>query len=267
MLNLTMLKRNWKANWKLWTFFTILLMVSMGGMLFLYDPQKGLRSTVWLDEMPENLILALGINLQDGSLTGFLASYVFGALYLILPMCYSWILANRLVAVPVQNGMMSFYLSVPEKRRRLIFTQAYALWISLLMMFACAGTFGLVWCMVWYPGMLEIPQYLLLCGGAFFLHLCISGICFCMSCICDEVKVSVMTGTGLTLLFYLFCMISRIGGSLELLKYVTVFSFYSTEEILAGALNVYWKLPAAAFTGIILCMLGAKVFEKKDLAL
>ena len=204
MLNLTILRQDWRQNRRLWLAFAVLMLLCGGAILTLYDPVQGLKDTTLLDSMPGSLVKGFGIDLQDNSLTGFIASYLFGICYLVIPLLYTLILANRLVAAPVQSGMMSYYLAAPEKRSSAIVAKAYLLCSSLFGLFLIVGLAEFFLCQILYPAELEIPQYLLLWVGAFCVHLCLGGIVFVISCICDEVKTSAMIGVGLTLLFCCF---------------------------------------------------------------
>lgn len=267
MLNLTILRQDWRQNRRLWLAFAVLMLLCGGAILTLYDPVQGLKDTALLDSMPGSLVKGFGIDLQDNSLTGFIASYLFGICYLVIPLLYTLILANRLVAAPVQSGMMSYYLAAPEKRSSVIVAKAYLLCSSLFGLFLIVGLAEFFLCQILYPAELEIPQYLLLWVGAFCVHLCLGGIVFVISCICDEVKTSAMIGVGLTLLFLLFCLLGRMGGGLEILSYATPFSLFCPLRLLMGETELYWKLPTAGISGIVLCWLGGKLFEKKDLPL
>ena len=267
MLNWTLLRHDIRRSWKLWFIFTALMLLCAGIALSFYDPVKGLKDTAMLDSMSGSLVRALGIDLQDGSLTGHISSYLFGFCYLLIPLAYAVIFINYLLTFPVQNGMMAYYLSMPEPRNRVIFVKAYLFCVSLLGMFLITGGAGALCCAIWYPGSMEVPQYILLWLGAYLLHLCLGGIVFFVACICDEVKTSVMIGAGLPVLFLLVHLMGRTGGSLKALQHLTPFALFSPQELLSGDLSLYWKLPLAGLIGMLCFFAGGTVFKKKDLPL
>lgn len=267
MLNTTILRLDLRQNRKLWLGFLVFMSVCTLGILSLYDPALGLKHTDVLATVPEKVAAALGVRSEDASLTGFLASWLFGLCYLAVPFCYSLILVNRLVTLPVENGMMAYCLSAPGKRRGVIGTKAYLFCISLLGLFFLNGVFGGVVCAVWYPGELELSQYLLLWLGAFGLHLFLGGAAFFISCVCHRVWRSVAAGTGLFLLFLIPELLGRLGGGMEILGYFTPFTLFSPWELLEGDFSLYWKLPVSGILGVVLCWLGGSVFERKELSL
>lgn len=267
MLNLTLLRQDTRRSWRILFLFTVLMIACEVILLSFYDPVQGLKDTAWLDAMPARLVEALGIDLADGSLTGYISSYLFGFCYLLLPLIFTVVLGNVLVTYPTQNGMMAYDLSLPEPRGTVIFGKIYLILMELFGMFLISGAAGMVFCALVYPGKLEIPQYILLWLGAYVLHLCLGGIAFLAACICNELKTSLMIGAGLAVLFLVAHMLGRMGGSLEFLCHVTPFALFCPGELLDGSWTLYWKLPAAVFIGILCFFVGGKVFEKKDLPL
>lgn len=265
MLNLTLLRQDARHSWRLWFVFTVFMAAWEVMVLSFYDPVQGLKDTAWLDSMPAGLVEAFGIDLADGSLTGYLSSYLFGFWNLLIPLAFTVVLVNILVTNPIQNGMMAYELSLPEPRGTVIFSKAYLLCVGIFVMFLIAGGTGMIFCTIVYPGKLEMPQYILLWLGAYLLHLCLGGIVFLAACICEERKTSLMIGAGLPILFLLMHLLGRMGGSLEIFSYMTPFTLFCSRELLNGAPSLYWKLPAAAVIGILGFLVGGKVFEKKDL--
>ena len=67
--------------------------------------------------------------LQAGSssLGGFLINYLYGFLLLLLPLVFSILAANRLVARWVDTGSMAYLLASPNTRARVARTQALVL--------------------------------------------------------------------------------------------------------------------------------------------
>lgn len=267
MLNTAILRLDLRQNRKLWLGFLLLMLACTGGLMSLYDPAQGGKALAILGSMPEGLARALGIRLQDVSLMGFLASFLFGFWYLVLPFCYSLILVNRLTTAPVENGMMAYCLSAPEKRSGVIRTKAYLFCVSLLGLFLVNGAFGGLVCAVWYSKELEISQYLLLWLGAFGLHLLFGGMAFFVSCICSRVRTSAVISGGIFLFFLALHLLGRMGEGLEILEFFTPFTLFGPWELLEGDFSLYWKLPVSGALGLALCWLGGKVFERKELPL
>ena len=92
----------------------------------MYDPagNEDLIAMASMKMSPE-MLKAFGFTITPNvSLTSFLASYLYGMLMIIIPMIYTCICANRLVAQHTDKGSMAFLLSAPISRKRIVATQA-----------------------------------------------------------------------------------------------------------------------------------------------
>lgn len=265
VLNLPLLKQTIKTNGKLWMACTGVLLLFFLLALGMYHPDTGQgRIFRWI---PEVLALFLGIHTEAAGLTEYLASCLFGFFYPVTAMIYGVIAADGLMAKQVESGAMAYYLSSPNKRGRIANTQAYFLMISYFMMFLCTMLAGIIGCALRFPGKLEIVQFLLLHIGALCLSLCLGGISFFASCISDESSRFLVLGAGIPVLFLLLRMLANIGGSLEPLKFATVFTLFQTADVLEGNLSICWKFPLLAVLGFALFRGGIYLFGKRDLPL
>lgn len=267
MISFPLLKQTCKDNYKIWLFFTGILLLFVLITLAVYDSEAGMGSLGLLDKYPKEIIDAMGIDMQDNSFTGHLSNYLYGILFLIFPMIYIIITANRLVAGQVNNGAMAYVLSSPYNRTGIVFTQACYLTMSLAAMFAVLIIFEVSCIFLLFPGQMDWIRFLSLNTGLFCLHLCICGISFAASCVCDESRTSLMIGGGLPVLFYLLKMLAGTGGKLKYLRYVTIFTLYDTGRIKLGDIQIYWMFPALLLTGVILIILGITIFQKRDIPL
>ncbi|MEE0421173.1 MAG: ABC transporter permease [Lachnospiraceae bacterium] len=267
MLSIPLLKRTVKSNYKLWTTIVVILTLFMLLIVGMFSPGLGARVASLMAGLPTMLLTALGFDMGAVTLTGHLASCLFGFLFLVFPMIYETVTANRLVARQVETGRMGSWLSTPNPRKKIATTQAYYLIMSLFVMFLFTTVLGLVCCRLWFPGELGIPQFMLLNLGAFCLHIFLSGISFLASCISDDTRTSLMIGAGLPVLFYLIRMLSNIGGGMEILRFFTVFTLFSPKAIMEGSVQICWSLPLLALAGLGMYWAGIALFEKRDLPL
>jgi len=266
MLSFPLLRLTCKNNYKSWLIFTILLILLTLFIFTIYDPQNAVVSAM-IAVFPKEILDVLGINMLADSLTGHLSSNLYGFILLIVPMIYTIATANRLMAKQVNGGMMTHLLSAPHKRRSIAFTQSYYLIMSLVLMFLFIIIFEVGCILLLFPGQLKWLPFILLNIGVLCLHICISGICFLASCICDVSKTSIMIGGGLSVLFYLIQLLADTGGKLKYLRYITIFTLFDTEKILLGDFQIYWMLPVLAVIGLNLIGLGITIFQKRDLPL
>ncbi|MCI5994439.1 MAG: hypothetical protein MRZ45_00590 [Blautia sp.] len=265
MLNLPLLKRTVKAGGKKWLIFTGLLTLQLLLVLGIYKTGTGTQRGFMSGGMSEKVAAVFGIGAETDTLTEYLCFHLYRFFIPVLSMIYACLTANQLMAQKVESKEMVYLLTTPNKRRCIANTQAYFLIMSLFLMFFYITILGIICCAFCFPGKFEIVPFVLLNIGGFCLLLCLSGISFLASCISDECRISLLTGTGICILFLLLRMMANIGGVLELLKFTTVFTLFDIEGILEGNLNICWQFPLLAVSGFLFYRAGIRLFEKRDL--
>lgn len=65
-------------------------------------------------------ISAFGMTNPSSTLIEFLSSYLYGFIYLVFPLIFKIIIANKLVVRYVDQGSMAYLLSTPMSRKKLL---------------------------------------------------------------------------------------------------------------------------------------------------
>lgn len=265
MFNLTLFKRSLKSNWLIMLIFAGILTMYFTIIVNMYDPES-LDVVKALSEMkmPPELLSAMGFTITDPSLIGFISSFFYGMLMLAFPMIYYIIVCNKLVASYVDKGSMASILATPSTRVKIASTQAVFSILSTFLVIGFIHLFGIVFCELRFPGLLDISGFLRLFLGTCLLHFAVSGICFFSSCFFNESRYSLALGAGLPIIFLLINMISNAGSELENFKYATIFSLFNAGNVAAGE-NCLVQLISLALIGIVLYVGGIVVFNKKDI--
>ena len=152
MLSLPLLKKNFKENDRLWLLSAGILTVFTLLMVGMYDPSLEEHLRALAASLPEAVQGALGIQVVENSMTGFLSAYLFGFLFLALPLIYEIVLARRLVERLVKKGTMAYLLNTVVSRKKLIITQGYYLAVSLFALFFYGGGAGRALSVAGVPG-------------------------------------------------------------------------------------------------------------------
>lgn len=111
-----------------------------------------------------------------------------------------------------------------------------------------------------------VPDYLRLNLGFFLLMFAISSISFMFSCIFNLSKQYMAFGAGIPLAFFLLHMMAQVSDSFKLMKYFTLNTLFDTNAIL-NAGDYVIQFIVLALVGIILYIIGIRVFTEKDLPL
>lgn len=264
MISKPLLKHTIKTSYKVFLIFAAVLTMYFVVIIAMFDPatQESLKEMVKI--LPAELIAAFGFDLTETSLTGFLSSYLYGMLMLVFPMIYEIIIAINLVSKYVDKGSMAYLLSTPNKRTKVVFTQAVFMLGSLFMMIAYISSFCIVICEAVFPGQLDIPKFILLNLGALLLHFAISAIAFFASCVFNEKRNVTAIAAGVPIAFFIIQMLANVGGDLDFLKYFTIFTLFDTSAVISGG-SVLLPYAILLLTAAVLYSSGIAVFNKKDL--
>lgn len=250
LLSKHILKQSINNNWKLWAIMT--------GVLCLFITIITLTAT--------NMTGPAGRfgGGQSFSLLNLYATMFFGGMALMLVLIYAITVGNKLVASEVDKGTMSFTLNTPITRKQIIFSKALFFIISLFLMIALMGTFGMITSFA--VGIeLELGKFWLLNFGLFLFGFAISGICFFASCWFNKSGNSLIVGAGLPVAFWLFDSLSKI-SDLEFLKYFSLNTLFDTTAIISGG-GFIIQFIVMAIIGTVFYAIGINKFLKKDLPL
>lgn len=198
---------------------------------------------------------------------------------LLLPIVFTIMVANNLIAGQVDSGSMAYVLSTPTKRKQVTCTQMIYLVSSLLVMFILTTITSLI-CLriVNSPEItLTYKQLVLFNLGAFLTMFAIGGICFLASAWFNRSKNSMGVGGGLSIYFLVATILGLFGSSvipsairisaMKYFNYTTLISMFDAVSILEGTHTFIWKWCILVVVGIVAYGIGIWKFNKKDLPL
>lgn len=256
--------RGVKANARLFVIIAAVLTLYITLIIYMYNPEMSALLDSMAGLMPE-MMAAVGMTDAGSSLLQFINNYLYGFLLLIFPMVLEIVVANALVSRYIDRGSMAYLLSSRNPRRKLILTQALFLFCCAAAMIVFATLLTIGTSAVFFPGELELPAFLRLNAGLLCLHVCISGICFCASCVCPDVKWAYGVSVGVPVGFYLLNMLANMGGELEVLRYCTIFTLFDAGALMAGSADGLWKSVILLGAGAICGFCGCWGFMRRDI--
>ena len=265
MINWTLFKQSIKSNYKIVLIFLAVLTLYITMIVSMFDPVAMSAMEGFIESMPE-LMAMVGMTGDTTTLMGFLITYLYGFLFLVIPMVVTIIVSNKLVASHTDRGSMAYLLASPNSRGKIIFTQLAVLITVILAVVGYCTIVTVMSCVAMFPGELEIIELLFVNIGLLAFHLFLGSICFLSSTMANETKNSLMFGAGIPLIFFLIQMLSNMGGKLENLKYVTVFSLFQPLEIINGNTMAYILLGLLFVFAIILYAMSIQLFKHKNLS-
>lgn len=264
MINLTLYKQEMKNSFKILFIFSVVITLYVSIIMSMYNPDmmKTLDSIV--ESMPE-IMASVGMTTGSTSLIGFMISYLYGFILLIFPMLFCMIRANGLIAKYTDKGSMVTLLAAPIKRKTLCLTQLCVLLSGLFFLVLYTTVLEIMIAEISFPNELMMSDLLILNGSLFCLHLFIGSICFLCSCLFSDIKYSLGFGVGIPIIMYVLQMLANAGEKAEIIKYLTFFTLFDANGIIAHETNAMIGIILLFVGAILLYSIGVMVFCKKDL--
>ena len=266
MINLVLLKKEIKSNYKILFIFMAILTLYSSMIVSMFDPKLG-ESLKMMSESMSGIFSAFNMSNPGTSLIEFICNYLYGFLFIAFPLVFIGILTNRLIVKYTDKGSLSYILSTPNSRFKIIFSWLFVMIFMLLILVIYISSLIIILSQVMFNGELDISKFLLVNCGVFGLWIFILGICFLTSCIFNDSRYALSVGIGINVLFLLIQMISGVGEKFSYLKYLTPLTLFDTAKIIEGdILGVLFAIILYVI-GILLFCIGIKVFCKKDLSI
>lgn len=266
MISKTLFLREWKANLKIVAIFLIVLSFYGGIIVAMYDPKLGESLNLMADSMP-GLFEAFGMSNPGSNLLEFVGNYLYGFILVAFPLVFLVLMCNRLIARYVDRGSMAYLLATPNKRTKIISTQALTLILSTAVLVIYATLLVIVCGQMMFQESLDLSKFLLVNIGLLGLLLFFAGLNFLSCCIFNETKLATGLGAGISILFLLIQMLATVSDKIALLKYLTPMTLFSAKDIIAGHTEATLCFLALYAMAALMFGAGILIFKKKDLSL
>lgn len=265
-MNSVLLRRECRANYKIWLIFAAVLSLYSAVIVSMFDPKLGDSLALMAESMPQMFAM---FNMADPGATmlDFLINYLYGFLYLVFPMVMALLLVNRLLARYLERGAMAWLLATPSPRRRIALTQGGVLVLALTLTVAYVTALCMALAGAMFPGELDTAAFLRVNLGLLGLLLLLGGVCFASACIWGGGKGALAAGGGACVAFLLLQMLGQAGEKFEFLKYCTPFTLFDARALAAGETGMWWPVLVLYLAAAALFALGTAVFCRRDLCL
>lgn len=261
-MNLTLFRRDFLQNKLLIIIIAAVTAMYSIVVISMFDPALGESLELMMESMPD-LFAAFGMTNAGSTLIEFIANYLYGFLFVLLPLVLIVIVTNKLVVRPQDKGTLGWLLATPVSRSKIAVTKAVTLICTILLeilwiLLCCIGASEIL-----FSGELDIQRFLLLNSGLFCLLSLFGGICFCSGCIFSDSTLGTGVSSGICIAFVLLQMLSQVGEETEWLKYLTPLTLFDSTSIAQGDFSVV-PILVLLFASIFFFGAGIFVFCKKD---
>lgn len=266
-MNKTLFKATLRENWIVLLAITLIIFMYGSISISMYDPESIEALVSMMEFMPEGMMKAMGFDDLGGNLTEYLGGYLYGFIFILFPLIFTVIVANKMIAKHVDGGSMAYLLTTPISRVRIATTQAMFLisGISIILVFNVVAIVLFAEAMV--PGQLDISKFLGINLVTYLTLVAVAGIGFFASCISNETRTSFAIGGGVPILFFVIKLIGQISDDLSWLRYFTIYSFVDVDSVFES--SSYATVTSLILLAIstVLYVGGITIFNKKSLAI
>ncbi len=266
-MNKALFKVTFKANWLIGIIILAIMLMYLGIIISMFDPESIEGIEGMLEVMPQELIAAMGFAEIGTTLTTFIASFFYTFLAIMFPIIFCITVANRLVAKLVDTGSMSYLLSSPNSRKKIVITQALFFLLSIFLLFSGLTLAGILFSEAFFPGELELLPFIQLNFVTMVAFFAVSGICFFFSCIFNKSSYSLALGTGVTVMFFVSNMLANMSQELSWLRYLSLFSLIKPMAAVEGNITVSTSVIIPLLIALIMYGMGIFIFDRRSLPL
>lgn len=262
-MSVVLWKKEWKSGWKLWVIFAAVLTMYSAIITGMYDPELGESLNLMMESMPE-LFAAFGMSDPGSTLVEFLINYLYGFLFVAIPVVFLLLLIWRVLLRYIDKGTLACLLATPNSRRTIAVTQI----LTMLSMLAVLAVYLTVLLYVlgetMFPGELKSGELVAANFGLLGLWIFLSGICWLAGCVIKETRAAMGTAGGLCILFLLIRMLADLGGDVEWMKYLTPLTLFDPLGLAKGSPEALAEMCGLYGVGLLCFLAGAAVFCRRD---
>lgn len=216
---------------------------------------------------PKGLQDALGLNsLSLTTIEGYLNSKHFSLIWPLLAIILALSRAGSQIAGEIQSGTMGLLLNLPLERWR-VFAAKYLMGVVTIFVFTAISVFGVIP----FAAAYGIPFHLNILVSAWILTtlFMLSVYSFGMaasSWFSDRSKTYAVTATVL-IIMYAAHIISLISNNLADLKYVSIFHYFNTQEVLSSGHIMVSSLIVFSASIILTTLFAIWRFNSRDISI
>lgn len=222
-----------------------------------------------IEQMPEGFLKAFGF--EGGmpeDLSGFLAAEYYGLIFILIVMIYCVLLSTQLVARLVDRGSMAYLLATSTSRTKVALTQASVLVLGLFLIVLFTFLTGLLGASLFMDDeTFHMDRFVHINLLGFLVFFVVASYSFFFSCLFNDEKRALSVSGGVTVLFFMISLISRISDKLDWLANFTIFTAYQPDDIARGTVDVWPVAFGLGSVGLIIFALAILIFNKRDLPL
>ena len=262
-----MFKREMKINLKSFAIWTFILIGLFLVVFLVYPSIVNSENMEMMNEMmkmfPEEMLKAFNMdNSSIDSAFGWLKTEGF-VFVLLITGIYSGILGSNILLKEESDKTIEYLNSVPVTRKNIVLNKILCGLLYIILMVAIIGIFNFIGLSL--SGEFDRKSYILLSITPIFSSIVIFAVCLFLSTFTHKTKKTLGISLGIVFASYFLNIISEMGESTELLKYISIFTLADIRNVIINeSINPLMIVLTIGIT-VIFMILTTICYEKKEL--
>lgn len=218
----------------------------------------------YIRSFPEPLMKAFGIT-DLTTFPGFLGAQYLNLMWPLIASVFVVMAGSAVVAQEIDRGTVELWLSVPERRWRLLAAKLVALLLGVVVIAAVS----VVAIAIGSPFVGETPHPTALAATGLVLAaygVAVAGYCALFSSLFSERGKAAGLGAAVTLGSYLASIVSGLSKDVEGLKYLSLTTAFHPQQAMESAAPSWTEIGALFGIGVVCALAALVVFERRDVA-
>lgn len=261
---MTLLRQEWKMNFKSLLIWTLCVGICCSGCILMFESLEDSMTEMgqMFAEMG-SFSAAFGMDkMSIATLTGFYATEI-SIIFLLGGGMFAAMTGAVLLSKEEEGHTMEFLHTMPVSRTY-IYLWKYVTLLLLIAVFnaVCVGLDVVSFVAVGEEmAMAEYVEYHLL---AFIMQIEIGSICYLISAVCRRKQIGL--ALGIAVLFYVMDIMCNIMPDLEFLKYFTPYYYANAAQIYSGGDSRMGLMFLGLAVTVVVVILGGVVYHKRDMS-
>ncbi len=214
---------------------------------------------MFYNELPESIAIHWGI---DNNPNGHFSKPAF-VFVLLITGIYSGILGSNILLKEESDKTIEYLNSVPVTRKNIVLNKILCGLLYIILMVAIIGIFNFIGLSL--SGEFDRKSYILLSITPIFSSIVIFAVCLFFSSFTHKTKKTLGISLGIVFASYFLNIISEMGESTELLKYISIFTLADIRNVIINeSINPLMIVLTIGIT-VIFMILTTICYEKKEL--
>jgi ABC-2 type transport system permease protein len=222
----------------------------------------------FFEAFPAEFMEAFGFTMEDltfPTIESFISTEMFTFIWPIILIILAISLANMAFAGDIAKGTIEVVLAQPLSRIRTFFSRYFA-GLTAIVAFVWASVFGIIPLCIMHGIEYNAEAYIYMSVIGSLFGAAVYGIAIFASSIFSEKSKTTFVTTGMLLTMYAGNIISGLYDKLENLKYASFFHYFDPGAALNSLEYVDYSILMFLGVSIILPLLGALWFNRRDIA-